>query len=58
MKIREWLIKKIIGNTPVIMNVTLKLDEEIMASAPNGIIDKCNISYTQRFLGGNNHVKA
>lgn len=58
MRIRKWLLKKLIGNTPVIMNVTLKLDDEIMASSPYGIIDKCNISYTNRFLGGDKHDKA
>lgn len=52
MKLRHWLIKKLIGNTPVIMNVTLKLDDIILASSPNGIFDKCNINYTEHFLGG------
>lgn len=52
MKLKHWLIKKLIGNTPVIMNVTLTLDDIILASSPNGIFDKCNINYSNRFLGG------
>lgn len=52
MKLKQWLIKKLIGNTPVIMNVTLTLDDIILASEPNGIFDKCNINYSDRFLGG------
>lgn len=52
MKIREWIIKKLIGNTPVIMNVTLKLDEPIIGAKPTGIFDKCNIDYSDRMKGG------
>jgi hypothetical protein len=51
-KIRVWLIKKLIGNKPVIMNVTLKLDEYILASSSDGLFDKCNITYTNRLLKG------
>jgi hypothetical protein len=51
-KFRTWMIKKLIGNKPVIMNVTLKLDEYILASSSNGIFDKCNITYTNRLLKG------
>ncbi|WP_226619878.1 hypothetical protein [Cytobacillus firmus] len=53
MKIREWFIKKLVGNKPVIMNVTLILDAPIMASEPNVIIDKSNIDYSTRIKEGN-----
>ncbi|WP_176524627.1 hypothetical protein [Bacillus sp. AFS018417] len=45
---REWLIKKLVGNKPVIMNVTLTLDEPIKASEPNVILDKCSINYSEK----------
>jgi hypothetical protein len=51
-KIRVWMIKKLIGSKPVIMNVTLKLDEYILASSADGIFDKCNITYTDRLVKG------
>jgi hypothetical protein len=51
-KIRIWLIKKLIGGTPVIMNVTLKLDDYVLGASPDGIFDKCNITYTDRLLKG------
>ncbi|WHY76219.1 hypothetical protein QNH20_19125 [Neobacillus sp. WH10] len=41
--IRKWVIKKLVGNTPIIMNVTLTVVGEIQASKPNGIFEKCNI---------------
>ncbi|MGR2746488.1 hypothetical protein [Bacillus sp. N6] len=48
MKLRYWLIKKLVGNTPIIMNVTLVLDQEIKAAAPVGIYDKCSIIYSDK----------
>jgi hypothetical protein len=51
-KIRYWLIKKLIGSTPVIMNVTLKLDDVVLGASPDGIFEKCNISYSERFMKG------
>lgn len=52
MKIREWIIKKLVGNTPIIMNVTLKLDEPVIGAKADGIFDKCNIDYSDRYKGG------
>jgi hypothetical protein len=51
-KFRIWLIKKLIGKTPVIMNVTLKLDDHVLGASPNGIFEKCNITYSERLLKG------
>ncbi|PFI17460.1 hypothetical protein [Bacillus cereus] len=47
-KLREWLIKKLVGNKPVVMNVTIVLDEPLMASEPTGIYEKCSISFTEK----------
>ncbi|PEA23081.1 hypothetical protein CN527_23470 [Bacillus cereus] len=47
-KVREWLIKKLIGNKPVIMNVTVVLDEPLLASEATGIYEKCNINFTEK----------
>ncbi|MGE7936981.1 hypothetical protein [Bacillus paramycoides] len=47
-KVREWLIKKLIGNKPVIMNVTVVLDEPLLASEAIGIYEKCNINFTEK----------
>lgn len=52
MKVKEWLIKKLVGKTPVIMNVTIVLDEPIFGEKPNGIFDRCNIQYSERMKGG------
>ncbi|MFS0591707.1 hypothetical protein AB1L05_08905 [Cytobacillus horneckiae] len=52
MKIKEWLIKKLVGDTPIIMNVTLMLDEPIIGAKESGIFDKCNIDYSDRLKGG------
>lgn len=41
-KATEALIKKLVGNTPIIMNVTITVDE------PEGIFDKCNIKYSEK----------
>lgn len=51
-KLRIWLIKKLIGNQPVIMNVTLTLAEPILGAGPEGIFDKCNISYSEHLSEG------
>lgn len=48
MKLREWLIKKLIGNKPVVMNVTIVLDEPLLASESTGIYEKCSINYTEK----------
>jgi hypothetical protein len=50
IKLRHWLIKKLIGETPVIMNVTLRLDDIVMGAKPDGIMEKSNISYSDRFM--------
>ena len=49
---REWLIKKLVGDTPIIMNVTIVADEPIVGAKPNGIFDKCQITYSERLLKG------
>lgn len=36
-KLRAWLIKKLVGNKPVVMNVTIVLAEPLLASEPTGI---------------------
>ena len=46
-KIKLWILKKLIGNTPVIMNVTLVLASQIKASAPDGIIENSYITYSE-----------
>lgn len=45
MKLRKWLIKKIVGNEPVVMNVSIFVDGEVdmKASKPGGIFEKCYI---------------
>lgn len=48
-KIRNWFIKKLIGKKPVIMNVTLVLDEPIMGEELNGICENSYIRYTERY---------
>lgn len=47
-KVRRWLIKKVVGNRPVIMNVTLTIDEPIKASEPDVLFDKCNVTYSEK----------
>lgn len=47
-KLREWLIKKLVGNKPVVMNVTIVLAEPLLASEPTGIYEKCNIHYSEK----------
>ncbi|ASN71799.1 hypothetical protein 7S4_13 [uncultured Caudovirales phage] len=47
-KTKEALIKKLIGNTPIIMNVTITVDEPIIGAESDGIFDKCNIVYTEK----------
>ncbi|EDX70320.1 hypothetical protein BC059799_1167 [Bacillus cereus NVH0597-99] len=44
----EALIKKLVGNTPIIMNVTITVDEPIVGAEPEGIFDKCNIKYSEK----------
>ncbi|WP_341356637.1 hypothetical protein [Rossellomorea sp. y25] len=51
-KLRILIIKKLIGRMPVIMNVTLKLDDHVLGASPNGIFEKCNITYTDRLMKG------
>lgn len=46
--LREWLIKKLVGNKPIIMNVTLVVDEPIKGSSSAGMYDKCSISYSEK----------
>lgn len=46
---RNWLIKKLIGKKPVIMNVTLVLDKPIMGQEPDGICENSYIRYTERY---------
>lgn len=48
MKVREWLIKKLVGDTPIIMNVTIKIIEPVTGSKANGIFEKCNIIHVNR----------
>ncbi|HDX9508916.1 TPA: hypothetical protein ROY06_002162 [Bacillus cereus] len=47
-KLREWLIKKLIGNKPVVMNVTIVLDAPLLAAEVTGIYEKCNIHYSEK----------
>ncbi|WP_162617012.1 hypothetical protein [Bacillus mycoides] len=47
-KLREWLIKKLVGNKPVVMNVTIVLAEPLLASEPTGIYEQCNITYSEK----------
>lgn len=49
-KLKKWVIKKIVGDTPVIMNVTLVLDKPIMGASPEGVFEKSNIRYTENAL--------
>lgn len=42
-------IMKLIGDEPVVMNVTIVADEPIKGAKPEGIFEKCNISYSERF---------
>jgi len=49
-KIKKWAIEKLIGKTPVIMNVTLVLDKPIMGASPEGIFEKSNIMYTENAM--------
>ncbi|HHT7172078.1 TPA: hypothetical protein ACTZ3H_002770 [Bacillus cereus] len=47
-KLREWLIKKLIGNKPVVMNVTIVLDAPLLAAEPTGIYEQCHIHYSDK----------
>lgn len=48
--VKKWLIKKLIGETPVIMNVTLVLDKQIKGGKSEGIFENSHISYSNKFL--------
>lgn len=45
---REWLIKKLIGNKPVIANVTLTIKGSIKASEPEIVFHNSYISESER----------
>ncbi|PEQ00057.1 hypothetical protein [Bacillus toyonensis] len=47
-KATEALIKKLVGNTPIIMNVTITVDELIIGAEPKGIFDKCVINHPEK----------
>ncbi|MGH0588854.1 hypothetical protein ACQVQY_22705 [Bacillus mycoides] len=47
-KLREWLIKKLVGNKPVVMNVTIVLDAPLLAAEATGIYEQCNIHYSEK----------
>ncbi len=47
-KFREWLIKKLVGNKPIIINVNLVVVEPIKGSSAAGMYDKCSISYSEK----------
>lgn len=49
-KFRKWLIKRLVGETPVIMNVTLVLDKPILGQKSDGILEKSYIQYTNKCL--------
>ncbi|UTI41130.1 hypothetical protein [Niallia sp. RD1] len=51
--IRKRLIKLLAGNMPVILNVTIVADELIKAAESDIFVDKSNIHYTDKALGGN-----
>lgn len=51
--IRKRLIKLLAGNMPVILNVTIVADELIKAAESDIFVDKSNIYYTDKALGGN-----
>jgi hypothetical protein len=42
-KFHRWLIKRVVGNKPVIMNVTIVIDEPINGAKPEGVFEKCRI---------------
>jgi hypothetical protein len=42
-RLKKWLIKKLVGETPIIMNVTLNVVGEIKGAKPEGIFEKCEI---------------
>ena len=52
-KFRKRLIRLLAGNMPVILNVTIVADELIKATESDIFIDKSNIYYTNKVLGGN-----
>ncbi|MDX1769894.1 MAG: hypothetical protein R3328_00065 [Planococcaceae bacterium] len=49
-KIRFWLIKKLIANTPVIMNVTIIADESIgiNGAEKDGIFEKWSVTIKEK----------
>ncbi|PAD86664.1 hypothetical protein CHH55_16980 [Niallia circulans] len=49
-RIKKWIIKKLVGKTPVIMNVTLVLDQPIMGGKSEGIFEDSYIKYSKRCL--------
>lgn len=49
-RVKYWLIKKLIGKTPVIMNVTLVLDKPILGGKSEGIFEESFISYSNKCL--------
>lgn len=52
-KIRIWLLKKFIGNTPIIMNVTITAKElvDITGAEPEGIFGKWYIVQMDEGVG-------
>ncbi len=50
--IRKRLIRLLAGNMPVILNVTIVADELIKAAESDIFVDKSNIYYTDKALGG------
>lgn len=49
---RAWLIKILVGKKPVIMNVTLKLDDTIKASQPKVLFHQASVDYSDRVKKG------
>jgi hypothetical protein len=45
MNFKKWLIMKIAGSTPIIMNVTLTVVGNVLGAERVGIFEKCNIHH-------------
>ena len=58
-KMRFWLIKKLIGNIPVIMNVTIIADESIgiNGAEKEGIFEKWNVTIKEKVEENNDKPK-
>lgn len=56
---RKSIIKILVGKMPVVMNVTLVLEEPLKASQSDVLLDKSNVYYTDnaiKKIGGETNV--